>query len=822
MKMKKVPEGTIPLDVDPEDSDESLMDAVIGHWHERLMASDQREAILASLGLSTGDAKRLRIGLSDRTLGLRLPDRRWKAGLALRGRLTSLGVLRDSGHEALRGCVVVPIRHPSRSLVGLFGLPIDRTRPHVWANGLPGGVFCAGDGDGNDDTGPMVVVSSILDALAVMGTGHRAVVAPGRKKGFSVDDLSSLTGRGELVLLGQHGEALAERLAALGASVTVAASDVVIGETLVSARVPANAFAALLADRRSALATSGAGAGEMGDEANDGAAIPMHVVRSEGRDEVFIRSTTHSWRVRGAGARANVESEVLRVALMVSDGPSGRFHLDSLDLYSARQRQAFVEAATSELHATREVVSGEMAEVIAAAEQCRDEVSPPTSAAAVVISDAERAEALALLSSPSLIERVGEDLATLGVVGETTNLLICYLATISRLCERPFGVVVQSSSAAGKSTLTDAVCSLVPPEDLVALSAITTQALYYLGGGDLSHKVLSVAEEQGAVRASYALKLLVSEGRLSIASTGKDRSTGRLATANYEIAGPVALVMTTTATDIDPELENRLVVLGVDEDSTQTRAILEAQRRAVSLEGLAARTTRDEVRRLHANAQRLLSSFPVVIPNFVADFPVSATRHRRDHAKLLSIIAAVTVLHQHQREHKTLSVGAATLTYLEATDDDVALGLSLIERIVSRSSEHLSPQTARLLQCVIDHVSTEASLQACTLFEVGVTRRELRELLGWSDVQVRAATDRLVVLEYLVASGGGRGRCRTYHYVPPVVQVRGRNGSVRGSGSRTSDPSSPGETDELVGLVGLSEARDASSTFVVPYTKEPS
>jgi len=34
-------------------------------------------------------------------------------------------------------------------------------------------------------------------------------------------------------------------------------------------------------------------------------------------------------------------------------------------------------------------------------------------------------------------------------------------------------------------------------------------------------------EEAGAQRASYALKLLQSEGELTIASTGKDPATGR-------------------------------------------------------------------------------------------------------------------------------------------------------------------------------------------------------------------------------------------------------------------------------------------------------
>jgi hypothetical protein len=130
------------------------------------------------------------------------------------------------------------------------------------------------------------------------------------------------------------------------------------------------------------------------------------------------------------------------------------------------------------------------------------------------MSAAERDDALALLGDPDLAERVVSDLGTLGVVGEETNLLVAYLATISRKAERLFGVVVQSSSAAGKSTLADAVCKLVPEEDLASYSAVTGQALYYVGAADLAHKVLAVAEEQGAARASYALKLLVTEGRL--------------------------------------------------------------------------------------------------------------------------------------------------------------------------------------------------------------------------------------------------------------------------------------------------------------------
>lgn len=95
---------------------------------------------------------------------------------------------------------------------------------------------------------------------------------------------------------------------------------------------------------------------------------------------------------------------------------------------------------------------------------------------------------------------------------------------------------------------------------------------------------------------------MVTEGRLSIASTGKDTVTGKLRTRSYDVAGPVALVLTTTATDIDPELANRLIVLGVDEDRAQTRAILAAQRRSATLDGLVARVAREKVIARHRNS----------------------------------------------------------------------------------------------------------------------------------------------------------------------------------------------------------------------------
>ena len=172
-----------------------------------------------------------------------------------------------------------------------------------------------------------------------------------------------------------------------------------------------------------------------------------------------------------------------------------------------------------------------------------------------------------------------------GIIGEENNAFVAYLAGVSRKLERPLAIIIQSASAAGKTTLMDAVLAFFPEEERVKYSAMTGQSLYYLGETNLKHKILAIVEEAGAEKASYALKLLQSEGELTIASTGKDPQTGRMETQEYRVEGPVMIMLTTTAIDLDEELQNRCLTLAVDESSEQTVRIHALQRERRTLAG---------------------------------------------------------------------------------------------------------------------------------------------------------------------------------------------------------------------------------------------
>jgi DNA primase catalytic core len=268
-------------------------------------------------------------------------------------------------------------------------------------------------------------------------------------------------------------------------------------------------------------------------------------------EDIFLMQGERRYRIRGLNK--NLSYELLKVNVLLSGKtPRGEsaFHVDTLDLYSARQRSGFTKQAAEELGVKEEVIRRDLGRVLLKLEELQDEQIKQALAPkeeAITISDEDRAEALALLRDPRLLDRIVEDFARCGVVGEETNKLVGYLGVVSRHLEAPLAVIVQSSSAAGKSSLMEAVLAFLPDEQRVQYSAMTGQSLFYMGESDLKHKVLAIVEEEGVHSAAYALKLLQSEGVLTIASTGKDPNTGRHVTHQYRVEGPVMIFLTTTA-----------------------------------------------------------------------------------------------------------------------------------------------------------------------------------------------------------------------------------------------------------------------------------
>jgi len=474
----------------------------------------------------------------------------------------------------------------------------------------------------------------------------------------------------------------------------------------------------------------------------------------------------------------NLSYEVLKVNIRVVRGD--QYYIDTLDIYNARHRIAFINAAADELKLEADLLKRDMGRVLLKLEELQDQNIKATlkpQKVEVNLTDQERAEALALLGDPQLLSRIRQDVRACGVVGEEINALTGFIAAVSRKLERPLGIIVQSSSAAGKTMLMDSILAFMPPEERIKYSAMTGQSLFYMGETDLKHKILAIVEEEGAEKASYALKLLQSEGEISIASTGKEPTTGKLVTHEYRVEGPVMIFLTTTAVTIDEELQNRCIILTIDESREQTQAIQKQQREMETVEGLIVRQQRKRVIAVHRNAQRLLRPVEVVNPygprlTFLDD----RTRTRRDQMKYLWLIKAIALLHQYQRPKKRneqLEELAAGTEYIEATLEDIEVANELANEVLGRSLDELSPQTRRLLMLLDAMVNEGCAADSMSRADFRFTRKDVRTYTHWSDTQVHTHLNRLVSLEYVAIRRGGQGCGFGYEL---VYDGRGQDG----------------------------------------------
>jgi hypothetical protein len=493
------------------------------------------------------------------------------------------------------------------------------------------------------------------------------------------------------------------------------------------------------------------------------AALPAGF-RETGPDELMAAFPPRQWRVRGW--RANTSYDRLKVALRVIDtGPGGQVWGDQIDLANGKQRQGAVAAVAAELGTAAESIKAELASVWLATEALQDQsiraqqqAAKPAPVDPVATMTPERmAAAAAFLRRPDILSVVVAHADACGVVGEAANVEVCYLAGISRKLPDPLAVLIQASSSAGKSSLQDGVMRFIPPEDKLELTDLTGAALRYLGEDALCHKAVAVAEDEGAANAVYSIKVMQSAGSLRIAAPVKNPATNELETKVREVRGPVAFFQTSTKPQIDEELQNRCLVLTVDESREQTQAVHARQRDLETVAGFRARQQAAAILQLHHDAQRLLQPLRVFNPYAPhLTFTSTSPRTRRDHAKYLRLIRVIAFLRQQQRPLQRLGDGTA---YIEATLEDVADANRLAAAVLGRGLDELAPQTRRLLHALKTLVDGLARAQATAPDAVRFTRRQVREHTAISPTQLHVHLTRLIDLEYVhahrVGSGGG-------------------------------------------------------------------
>jgi DNA primase catalytic core len=701
--------------------------------------------------------------------------------------LIALGVLTDAGREFFKGCVVFPLVSAEGAIVNLYGRRLaDGEVNHLYLPGERQGLW---NPAACKRSSSILVTESVIDALTAIDRGLTECMPCYGSNGLTAEHLRHFERCGiKHIALAFDGDdagrtgmdktavQLTEKGLAVATVTLPEGEDVNSYLTGRHAEEAKAAFQAKVGEAFASLVSH--------DAAGNVPAVSVPGKRFE-RTAYGFKLAVHGrvYEVKGIAR----EKTQLKVTIKAAGDPAKGFELTTLDFYSARSRDAYARACTALFGEPESVIKADLVCVLEYVEAWQPEGSSSNEGPAASPEDEARAKAF--LANPDLFAEILADLNTLGLAGEETNKLLCYLACVSRKLDDPLSLLIQSRSAAGKSTLQHAILSLCPAEDQVHYTRLTSQALYYQEEMRLAHKVLALEETQGLGEAAYSLRALQSAKKLTVATTTKDPITGKMKTDLYSVQGPVAVLLTTTSASLDEETASRFLTLTIDESEAMTQTILASQRHRDTLEGYLSELDREFVVAKHHAAQRMLE--PLVVLNPYAEqlsFPAQSLRARRDHKKYLMLIKSIAFLYQKQRKVMEAERGGSRFRYIEATREDIRRANEIAGRVLGASLDELSAPARSLLRHIHAMVKGHCEAHNVTPRQYVFTRKDVREAIGWSDWQIRTHAKELEELEYLKTRSGTWGREYVYELAWEGAEEDGARAIVLADPDRLAEP----------------------------------
>lgn len=639
------------------------------HYTSAHLDEEQAWDYLSSAQLSDKCQKAFTLGYASRSFGGALEDKQSKEGQRQRAELKKIGALRADSKPQLYG-LTIPFRDGNGNVVDIYSYNFNAQK------NAPKDLYLAAErkgfiwhGDGNE----IVLVGAPQDTLALYTIGietentllqNVAYCNETNDEGFR----AKLAKLERIYLTADIEPTLRAYIGGLDCEVYQIHTTSLKGSFLDLLKSPQNARETItkIFQVPTLMGAPNRSSDNLESEKD------CDVRHDEKRGHYTLDFANRGYRVTGLAKNKGYDAFQIRLKVWDKNNEDVLYHDDKLDLCAQKQRVRFAKDAAEALNENEADMKRELGKVLAQVEQIQEQrLTTPAESKAVVLSEKEKEAAEKLLKSPNLIEKIGENLTTCGITGESG--LVAYLCGVSRLMERPLSAVSEDSR------LTQRTLSFFPAESINNHTSLSEKALYYEGATKLQNQILCLE----SIKKGGAITQLVKNGRISQLTAIKDVETGGMMAQDFSLQCRPMLFL---SHNDDKELEKLCLKLkgGVARENIQKKS---------SIFEICAEEDREELRKLHQNAQRLLKSWLVVNP--FADqlgFPSKCPIERDQYLRL---IESITLLHQLQRERKTHEHGKKLYDYIEVTAEDVKTANKLAANLFKTSSIDELPKHLR-------------------------------------------------------------------------------------------------------------------------------
>jgi len=414
--------------------------------------------------------------------------------------------------------------------------------------------------------------------------------------------------------------------------------------------------------------------------------------------------------------------DTLRVTLAIQKLKQDNVLRHTLDLYNDNQVEKFVRKVAERLEIGTSVVRRTLQDVTKELENYRflliEEYEASMMPYKKELTGTEEKQAITFLKKPNLLKRTNELIGKSGVIGEEHNRQTMYLIFTSRKTNNPLHCISLGSSGVGKTHLQSSISALIPEEDVIEVTNLSANALYYFSRTELSYKIIVIEDLDGAASVLYVIRELASKKTIKKRVVHKDKN-GNTKTIELIVEGPVCIAGATTQEYIYEDNANRSFLLYIDESEEQDQKIMDYQRLISA--GKVNEEEEYKAKELLKNVQRLLK--PIKVVNPFAEYlqlPKSVFKPRRTNSHYLKFIEAITFYKQYQREKQyDKDTGEE---FIKTTIEDIQEANELIIEVLLRKSDTINGATRNYLESLKKYLITENE----TTFTALEIRRKLK------------------------------------------------------------------------------------------------
>ena len=688
--------------------DQELLSRSLHFCHGELLENPQAQDSFKQLGL--GEAwllGTLEVGLASGNLQRMFPEDE-----AILAAAKALGFLDDQDRDRFTNHLTLPLRSLRGHLTGYGALDLE-TGAETLILFEPFGCLYPQE---IQKTKRVCLATSAFDALLLAQLGEKAMlVAPAHEVARHLDRLSEFSIR-EVILAFNDNE-LADRCAQALSSHGI--------EPLSFSLTPGKKLRELL---------------KTGIELEDllKRATPVSIRTAKPEIEQSEEGLHFTWPERSYRVRLLEPNRFDHLRVSIKLVKDHRWHLDSIDLGLAKQRQAFIHMAKKLVRLDPAVLYQDLLAITEEVERHQADRLLHAKQRAEAISEEGKREAENFLDDPLIFDRLAEDLKVIGWNADPRCAIIGYLALVSRKLERPMSIAwLEEQEPIGLASL---LLPLLPEEDLVYLTRPSPKALLYQDEEALAGRVIAAEAHALSSEMMCCLLKLARGQALHAQVVIRDPESGRLKTTAHRVKGPCALFLTvpTNWRGSYGKLPGApfLPLRATDQASADEQLAWAAQQEGAS--HLEMQRRRERIVSRHRAVQRLLRPLAVVNPH--AEELLAKERDPLRYLRLTALARGIACLKQRQKTAH--SQGGRD--YVEVDEADLGLATQLLEALSDGGWPLPHGPSQKVLKAIRRQIGPNDSF----------TRVQVRTWTGLGEAAVREYLEQLEAEGYVERTEG--------------------------------------------------------------------